>query len=375
MSTQAPPRPAVRIAGVSKTFRSGGHTLRAVDDIDLDVPRGEIMALLGPNGAGKTTALDMVLGLTEPTAGQVSVDGQPPRQAVTNGRVSAVLQSGGLLRDLSVAETVRMIASTFKYPMGVEDVMAKAGITGLAKRKVSKCSGGEQQRLRFALALLPDPDLLILDEPTAGMDVAARREFWDTMRADADSGRTIIFATHYLEEADSFAERIVLMAGGHIVADGSTEEIRTRATGRTVSANVPAGTDALACLEGMEQVHHVDHNGGRVQIRTSDSDAVALALLQDLGGTDLEIASGSLDQAFMALTSGEGSGENASGAGSGETSGAGSGETSGAGSGETSGDGGSGANEPSDRAGHSTKARSGTAQATEPASATEGDVR
>src|SRR5699024_822898 len=226
MSTSAPPRPAVRIAGVSKTFRSGGRTLRAVDDIDLDIPRGQIMALLGPNGAGKTTTLDMVLGLTEPTAGQVSVDGQPPREAVTNGRVSAVLQSGGLLRDLSVAETVRIIASTFKHAMSVEEVMTRAGITKLAKRKVSKCSGGEQQRLRFALALLPDPDLLILDEPTAGMDVAARREFWDTMRADAGSGRTIIFATHYLEEADSFAERIVLMSGGHIVADGSTEEIR-----------------------------------------------------------------------------------------------------------------------------------------------------
>src|SRR5699024_11106771 len=207
MNTQAPPRPAVRIAGVSKTFRSGGHTLRAVDDIDLDVPRGQIMALLGPNGAGKTTALDMVLGLTEPTSSQVSVEGQLPRQAGTNGRVSAVLQSGGLLRDLSVAEAVRMIASTFAHPMGVEDVMAKAGITGLAKRKGFKCSGGEQQRLRSALALLPDQDLLILREPTAGMVVTARREFWDTMRADADSGRTIIFATHYLEEADSFAER------------------------------------------------------------------------------------------------------------------------------------------------------------------------
>src|SRR5699024_7947285 len=210
-----------------------------------------------------------------------------------------------------------------------------------------KCSGGEQQRLRFALALLPDPELLILDEPTAGMDVAARREFWDTMRADADSGRTIIFATHYLEEADSFAKRIVLKAGGHIVADGPTGAIRARATRRTASPSAPPGTDALARLEAMEQVHHVDHNGGRVQIRTSDSDAVALALLQDLGGTDLEIASGSLDQAFMALTSGEGSGL---GEGSGENA-----------SGATASDGGSGANEPSDGAGHSTSASSGTA--------------
>ena len=117
--------------------------------------------------------------------------------------------------------------------------MTRAGIMSLATRKVSKCSGGEQQRLRFALALLPDPDLLVLDEPTAGMDVAARREFWATMQADADAGRTVVFATHYLEEADAFADRIVLMARGHVVADGSTAEIRARASGRTVSADVP----------------------------------------------------------------------------------------------------------------------------------------
>src|SRR5690625_4669108 len=325
MSTSATTAPAVQLVGVTKQFRTADGPVVAVDNIDLEVPSGQIMAFLGPNGAGKTTALDMVLGLTEPTTGTVSVHGQRPRQAVRAGRVSAVLQSGGLLRDLSVRETVQMIASTFPDPRPVDEVLEKAGITSLAGRKVSKCSGGEQQRLRFALALLPDPDLLILDEPTAGMDVTARREFWDTMRADADSGRTIIFATHYLEEADSFAERIVLMAGGHIVADGSTEEIRTRATGRTVSADLPAGTDALARLEAMDQVHHIDHNGGRVQIRTSDSDAVALALLRDLGGTDLEIASGSLDQAFMALTSASSdgaAGENGSGDGAAGTHGA-----------------------------------------------------
>lgn len=276
-----------------------------MDNLDLDIPRGQIMALLGPNGAGKTTTLDMVLGLTDPSTGEVSVDGQHPREAVTNGRVSAVLQSGGLLRDLSVAETVRMIASTFDHPMPVEDVMARAGITALANRKVSKCSGGEQQRLRFALALLPDPDLLILDEPTAGMDVTARREFWDTMRTDAESGRTIIFATHYLEEADNFAERIVMMAGGQVVADGTTTEIRKRATSRTVTAQVePASAEAVvARLKELTQVHDIGIDAGRVVVHTADSDTVALALLTELGGSDLEIASGSLDQAFVALTS------------------------------------------------------------------------
>ncbi|WP_147919123.1 ABC transporter ATP-binding protein [Ruania zhangjianzhongii] len=305
MSTPASNPPAVQLAGVTKQFRTGDGPVVAVNDIDLEVPRGQIMAFLGPNGAGKTTALDMVLGLTEPTAGTVQVNGLPPRQAVRAGRISAVLQSGGLLRDLSVAETVRMIASTFEHPMPIDEVLAKAGITKIAGRKVSKCSGGEQQRLRFALALLPDPDLLILDEPTAGMDVTARREFWDTMRADADSGRTVIFATHYLEEADAFAQRIVMMAAGKIVADGTTTEIRARASGRTVSARLDkAGTEAaLAQLRSMPGVHSATVESGRVQVHAADSDAIALALLTDLDGTELEVSSGSLDQAFVALTS------------------------------------------------------------------------
>ena len=164
--------------------------------------------------------------------------------------VSAVLQTGGLLRDLTVRETVRMIASTYAAHAPVDEVIDRAGLTALADRRVSKCSGGEQQRLRFALALLPDPRLLVLDEPTAGMDVTARRDFWDTMHADASAGRTVVFATHYLEEADAFADRIVLVAGGRIVADGTTAEIRSRASGRTVSATLPdhALADAVARL-------------------------------------------------------------------------------------------------------------------------------
>src|SRR5690625_5847130 len=150
------------------------------------------MAFLGPNGAGKTTALDMVLGLTEPTTGTVSVHGQRPRQAVRAGRVSAVLQSGGLLRDLSVRETVQMIASTFPDPRPVDEVLEKAGITSLAGRKGSKRSGGERQRLRSALALLPDPGLLTLDEPPRGLDVTGRREVWDPMRPSAAGHRTVI---------------------------------------------------------------------------------------------------------------------------------------------------------------------------------------
>src|SRR5690625_2337156 len=304
MSTQATAPPAVRLAGVTKQFRTADGPVVADDNIDLEVPSGQIMAFLVPNGTGKPTSLDMLLGPPDPTEGPVSVAGQPPRQAVRAGRVSAVLQSGGLLRDLSVAETVRMIASTFPDPRPVDEVLAKAGITSLAGRKVSKCSGGEQQRLRFALALLPDPDLLILDEPTAGMDVSARREFWDTMRTEARAGRSVVFATHYLEEAENFAERIVMISGGRIVADGSVTEIRQRNSGRTLSVDLPehGAEDLLADIAALDVITDVRRNGRRVYMRASDTDAAALALLQQVGASGLEIASADLESAFVALT-------------------------------------------------------------------------
>ncbi|MFD1716387.1 ABC transporter ATP-binding protein [Georgenia deserti] len=293
---------AVELRDVTKQFRPrSGQPVTAVDGLDLRIGRGEIVAVLGPNGAGKTTTLDMVLGLTDPTGGHLRVHGTGPRSAVAAGRVSAVLQTGGLLRDLSVRETVRLVASTFPQPAPVDDVLRQAGLQALASRRVSKCSGGEQQRLRFALALLPDPDLLVLDEPTAGMDVTARREFWDTMRKDARNGRTVVFATHYLDEADAFAERIVMMAHGHIVADGTTSEIRNRVSGRRVAADLPdSGADDA--LRRLPHVQHLRRERDRVTIHTTDSDAVARVLLSDLGARDVEITSRSLDDAFAALT-------------------------------------------------------------------------
>jgi len=300
---------AIELRGLVKTFGStGGDLVRAVDGIGLTISAGEVVAVLGPNGAGKTTTLDMVLGLTTPSAGTVTVLGAEPRRAVLSGRVSAVLQTGGLLRDITVRETVQMIASTFPDHVAVEEVISRAGLTSLARRKVAKCSGGEQQRLRFALALLPDPDLLVLDEPTAGMDVSARREFWDTMHADAEAGRTVVFATHYLEEADAFAERIVMIAGGRVVADGPTAEIRAQATGRTVSADLPptGAAQVVARLRSMPQVIEATTQGDRVTVTSGDSDAVARALLGELGASNLEIASGSLESAFLTITAAPG---------------------------------------------------------------------
>ena len=308
-ATTSPPTTAVatdgiHLEGVTKSFRSGGETVHAVAGVDLTIRPGEVVAVLGPNGAGKTTTLDMVLGLTEPTTGRITSFGAAPRRAVHEGRVSAVLQTGGLLRDLTARETVRYIASTFARHEPVEEVLRRAGLADKAGRKVSKLSGGEQQRLRFALALLPDPDLLILDEPTAGMDVAARREFWRTMHEDATNGRTVLFATHYLEEADRFADRIVLMAGGRVVADGTTEQIRARASGRTVSADVRRGDVAAVVerLRGLAGVTSVTDTNGRVTAIGEDSDAIARLLLTELGGTDLEVTTASLDAAFMAIT-------------------------------------------------------------------------
>ncbi|HEX6056620.1 MAG TPA: ABC transporter ATP-binding protein [Intrasporangium sp.] len=298
--------PAIQLRDLVKTFPGPGEAVvRAVDGINLTINPGEIVAFLGPNGAGKTTTLDVILGLTEPTSGTVRVLGQAPRQAILAGRVSAVLQTGGLLRDLTVRETLRMIASTYAAHTPLDEVIDRAGLGSIADRRVSKCSGGEQQRLRFALALLPDPDLLILDEPTAGMDVTARHEFWETMRADTGSGRAVVFATHYLEEADSFADRIVLVAGGHLVADGTTAQIRSRTTGgRQLTARIPDDQWDLVRARLLEApgVIHVTQRGDRVAVAASDSDAIALLLLTELGGTDLEVSAASLDRAFMALT-------------------------------------------------------------------------
>lgn len=307
-SAPATPRIAradgIHLQGVTKAFRSGSGTVQAVAGVDLDIAPGQVVAILGPNGAGKTTTLDMILGLTPPDTGAVTAFGQPPRDAVHAGRVSAVLQTGGLLRDLTARETVRFIASTFTGHQPVDTVLQRAGLADKGDRIVAKLSGGEQQRLRFALALLPDPDLLVLDEPTAGMDVTARRDFWRTMHADAERGRTILFATHYLEEADDFADRIVLMADGRVVADGTTEEIRARGSGRTVSADVRRGDvgAAVARLRALPGTTRVTTSGERVTAIGEDSDALARVLLTELGGSNLEVTTASLDAAFLAIT-------------------------------------------------------------------------
>ncbi len=288
---------AIDLQGLHKSFGA----VEAVKGVDLNVASGEVVAFLGPNGAGKTTTIDMILGLSQPTAGQVSVFGMQPRQAISRGLVSAVMQTGGLLKDLTVEETARYTASLFTHTRPVAEVLQRAGISDIADRRVGKCSGGEQQRLRFAMALLSDPELLILDEPTTGMDVEGRRSFWGSIRHDTAEGRTVLFATHYLEEADAYADRIILLRHGQIVADGTSSEVKALAAGRTVRATM-AGADEAA-LRALPGADSVEVRGDTVLIHSSDSDAVARYLLTSTQARDLEINTRGLEDAFIALTS------------------------------------------------------------------------
>lgn len=293
---------AVSLTGLTKTFSTSRTKVQAVKGIDLQIPTGQIVAFLGPNGAGKTTTIDMILGLTKPTAGAAKILGLDPPQAVSSGRVSAVLQTGGLLRDMTVKETVTVIASMHGKSDRINEVMERTGLTRIAKRRVGKCSGGEQQRIKFALALLPDPDVLILDEPTAGMDVMARREFWSTMRSEATQGRTVIFATHYLEEAQNFAERTILMSQGKIVADGATAELRQLISGRTLSASFHSEDQGEQAATFDQSVQITERNGSRFAFQCQNSDLFAAALLGEYQAYDLEISSPSLEDAFIQLT-------------------------------------------------------------------------
>jgi ABC-2 type transport system ATP-binding protein len=298
---QSPPASAgtlaVDMADVVKRFGA----VTAVDGISLRIRPGEVVALLGPNGAGKTTTVDMLLGLSKPTEGTVQVYGRPPHDAVALGLVSAVMQTGGLLKDYTVEETVRLTAVLFgRGDAAVTEALERAGIADIGKRLVGKCSGGQQQRLRFAMALLPDPELLILDEPTTGMDVAGRHDFWTSIRRDARDGRTVIFATHYLEEADEYADRVVFVRRGAIVADGTSSQVKALASGRQIRATLPGADEGeLRALPGVDTV---EVRGDTVFLSARDTDAVARHLLTRTAAHDLEITSRNLEQAFLTLT-------------------------------------------------------------------------
>jgi ABC-2 type transport system ATP-binding protein len=288
---------------LSRLSKSYGP-VRAVRSIDLLIEPGETVALLGPNGAGKSTTIDMLLGLARPDSGTVSLFGMPPAEAVAAGAVGAMLQSGSIIEYLTVREVITMVAGLYPRPLAVDEVLELTSLAGLAGRRANKLSGGQTQRVRFALALVANPELLLLDEPTAALDVEGRREFWGLMREVAARGKTVIFATHYLEEADAFADRIVLLARGQVVADGPATEIRARVGGRTIRATLAAAD--LARLAALGGVISADRHGDTIILTCSDAETALRGLLgQFPEARDVEVRSAGLEEAFLALTGGE----------------------------------------------------------------------
>jgi ABC-2 type transport system ATP-binding protein len=296
--------PAIRLSGLAKKFGA----LTAVNDVDLTIQSGEVVALLGPNGAGKSTTIDLLLGLAQPTAGTAELFGEDPRKAIVTGRVGAMLQGGALLPTTTVRESIALIHALHRHPLSVDEAMERAGVTDLARQKVASLSGGQMQRARFAVAVVSNPDLLILDEPTAAMDVAARHSFWESMREFTRAGKTVVFATHYLDEADAFADRVVIMSAGRIIADGTPSEVKSIVTGRTVSftlggPSTSSGSELIERLNRLVGVTHVEQRGTRISLQSEDSDATLRALLASYPAvSDIEIVSRNMDDAFMALT-------------------------------------------------------------------------
>jgi ABC-2 type transport system ATP-binding protein len=291
----------IELRGLKKTYRSPKGPVPAVRGVDVEVEPGETVALLGPNGAGKSTTVDMLLGLQQPDEGSVAIFGGPPERAVQAGRIGAMLQTGGVLRDLTVSELLAMMAALFPKPLDVNETLKLAKLDELADRRTERLSGGETQRLRFAVALVSDPDLLVLDEPTVGMDVEARRAFWATVRELSGTGKTFLFATHYLEEADAYADRAVLMARGRIVADGPTTEIKALVGSRTISATLDAVP--VEALERLPAVTRVERHGEAVVLSSSDSDRTLRAFLDAYPrASDIEVRGAGLEEAFVQLT-------------------------------------------------------------------------
>ncbi len=289
--------PVVSFENVSKHYGS----LRAVDGLSLDLRPGETVALLGPNGAGKSTSLDMLLALRKPTSGQIRMFGSDPYHAVKSGRVGAMLQSGGLMPEVTVRELVTLVTDLHPRPEPVELTLKRAGIAQFADQRVDRLSGGQTQRVRFALAICGKAELIVLDEPTTAMDVETRRLFWNSMKEEVAAGRTLLFATHYLEEADQAADRILVINRGRLLADGTPADIKARAGARRLSFRLDGVSEQF--LRGLPALVNVEVRHDLVQIQTSDSDATLYAVL-DAGYRphEIEVTGLGLEQAFLAIT-------------------------------------------------------------------------
>ena len=290
-------RLAVRLDAVTKRYGS----VPAVGGLALGIPFGQTVALLGPNGAGKSTTVGMLLGLVRPDSGVVEVCGRGPRRAVAQGRIAAMLQDAGMMPGVTVGELVGLGRRVYRDALPTGEALELAGLTALARRRVDKLSGGQAQRLRFALAVVANPEILVLDEPTRALDVAGRTEFWRSMRNYAQSGRTLLFATHYLDEVEDNAQRVVVLVGGRLVADGTPGEIRRVAGTSTVRFTLSTmdGSD----LERLPGVARIEAHAHRVTLHTVEPDATVRALAAGrLPWRDLAVSPASLDESFLKLT-------------------------------------------------------------------------
>ncbi|MCQ8770258.1 ABC transporter ATP-binding protein [Streptomyces telluris] len=290
--------PVVSFENVSKSYGA----VRAVADLDLQLYPGETVALLGPNGAGKSSTLDLLLGLRNPDAGRVELFGTTPQEAISQGKVGAMLQSGGLMEDVTVREIVKLGCDLHPRRYPVDQVLAAADLTEIADRQVNKLSGGQEQRVRFALATAGANELIVLDEPTTGMDVSARQAFWGVMREQARAGRAILFATHYLEEADAIADRVIVLHRGRVLADGSAAEIKAKAGARRIVFDLD-GHIGEAALRELPFLSSLEISGRTVRIQSHDADATVHAVYGlGLYPRNLEVAGLGLEQAFIAIT-------------------------------------------------------------------------
>lgn len=303
MNSQLPPAPAVVARGISRSY-SGRPAVRP---LDLTLRTGETVALLGPNGAGKSTTIGMMLGLVTPDSGTITVAGRAPRRAVAEGSIAAMLQDTGFMPGTRVGELVRLGERCYPDPLPAEKALALAGLSDVVAQRVDRLSGGQSQRLRFALAIVANPAILILDEPTRALDVQGRAEFWESMRRFASTGRTVLFATHYLDEVEENANRVVMMAAGRIVADGTPSEIRGRAGAGSIQLTLdedPIGSDATdAALRELPGVDRVSRIGVRVTLTSSDPDATVRSLSNaSFPWHGIQVAPPSMDDTFLRLT-------------------------------------------------------------------------
>jgi len=292
-----PLQPVATLANVTKRY--GATT--ALDGLNLALRPGEIVALLGPNAAGKSTAVRLLLGLISATSGAASVFGNDPRDPATRVRIGAMLQVARIPETLRVREHLDLFRSYYPRPLPMEEIVRIAQLDGIESRFYSQLSGGQKQRVLFGLALCGDPDLIMLDEPSVGMDIEARRGLWLQIRTLADRGKTVLLTTHYLEEADALAHRIIVINKGRIVSEGTPSEIKSRGAGRKISCRTDLDIDYLRTLPS---VTSVERNRDAVVVTAGEAERVVREmLLQDAALSNLEIASPALEDAFLALTS------------------------------------------------------------------------